>query len=205
MTDTVLIKPGGTYGVQEFKQAIYDKKPVQALFKQSKYHHFFPQSGSVRGSMGGTFLLKGSQKIMDFSECYMYVKLRLLRGDVPGGQNFPPNTRVWPINSVTNSLFKNLKTTVGQQVITNHESNFAYTSYVQNLLNRSAANRAEELEGVGFYLDDTMQFNSFAWDYGMGDFKNSGAGQRLRRFAKVTAPKQGTEDPPTIDWENSNG
>lgn len=80
MADATLIRPGGTYGVEDFRSAIYERKPVQALFKQSKYHHFFPQSGSVQGSQGGDFQIRGCPKILDFSECYTYMKIRIKDG-----------------------------------------------------------------------------------------------------------------------------
>ena len=202
MADTVLVREGASYGIQEFKQAIFEKRPVQALFKQSKYHHFYPQSGSVRGSMGGNFLIPGSQKLLDFGEAYMYLKIRLMRGDagVNAGKNFPPNTKVWPICDILPGVFKTLKTSVGQQVITNHESNFAYTSYVQDLLNRSYGNRTEVLDGAGFYLDDTGQFDTFDYDKDTRGLKNSGAERRLRRFAECTP---GADDL-AIDWESFN-
>jgi hypothetical protein len=92
MADSTLVRPGGTYGVQDFRQAVYERKPVQALFKNSKYHHFFPQSGSVKGAQGGDFMIRGSPRILDFSDCFVYMKIRIF--DAKTGGNLPQNALV---------------------------------------------------------------------------------------------------------------
>lgn len=205
MADSGLIRPGATFGVQDFRQAIYEKKPVNALFKCSKFHHYFPQSGSVRGSMGGRFEITATQKILDFSQCFLYMKIRLMQGTGRDANKcFPPNTKVFPINNVLKSVFKTLKTTVGSACITNHESNFAYTAYMKDLLDRSYGNRTEMLEAAGFYLDDSHQFNTFEENDRHTALKNSGADKRLRRFARVTQPAEGETVMP-IDWESTDG
>jgi hypothetical protein len=94
-----------------------------------------------------------------------------------------------------------MKATVGGLNITKHDSNFAYISYVQDLLERSAANRAEVLEGNGFYIDDSHQMNSFAYDAQARCLKNSGAESRLRRFAGC----QPKADKLEVDWKSSGG
>ena len=115
-----------------------------------------------------------------------------------------PSEQCWPIQGCASSLFRTIKVTIGECVVTSHEYNYALINYMKTITGYSDDNRDIVLDNCGWYRDTTGEFDSFEHDNDM-ELKNEGAQRRLERFAIPDTTDKSDPTKLRIDWQTTDG
>ncbi len=138
---------------------------VQLSIDHSRYHVLSPLS-SIDSAAPLTFSVIDSTNYLDLSESFLYLKLSIVQANnqplAPPADlnNLQDISKVFPVNCIGTSLFKDLEIHVGSKLISSAENLYGYKAYFENLLSYSDSVQRNNLSTSLFVKDTAGQFNS---------------------------------------------
>ncbi len=146
---------------------IFRPPSVQLPIDESRYHVCHPVASLDHGSPL-TFRVVDSINYLDLSESFLILKLSIVQNnnaripDPGNGNAIPDRAKVFPVNNIGTSLFKNVQVFLNSKLVSSTENMYAYRAYFENLLSHSESVQYRNLSGglwardAAGHLDSTI-------------------------------------------------
>lgn len=123
--------------------------PTQTAIEKGQWSEYYPIS-SIRDGLPIEFNISGtSEEYFDLSATQLYVKVKVLKDNVP----LPENTKISTCNLFLHSLFSQVDIMLNDRTITSSNNTYAYRSYIETLLNYGSDYKKSFLTSECFYKD----------------------------------------------------
>ncbi len=147
---------------------IFRPPPVQLSIDSSRFHVVHPVA-SLDHNSPITFKVVNSLDYLDLSESFLILKLNIVQGNNdriadPAPNAIPERAKVFPVNSIGTSLFKNVEVFLNSKLVSSSENLYPYRAYLENLLSYSDSVQERNLTASLWAKDTAGHFNSTVVD-----------------------------------------
>ena len=139
---------------------IFDKPPIDTSNEVGYWSYHNVSNINLQNEL--TIEIPKSESYLDLSSFLLYVKLKIYKDNVL--ENLDTNCGIAPVNNFLHSLFSKVQLIIDSKEIENTSSNYAFKSYILNLLNHGHEEKNSFLTSSLFYKDDAGQFVNFKHD-----------------------------------------
>lgn len=153
---------------------LFREKPLQSNILKTIEQQYKPINSLVNSNVIEFVSLSNAQNYRDMSSAFLRLRLKLYKDDKDTTHT---DSKIAPINSVATSLFKSASVSLNNKNI-EHNTNYAYRAYIENLLNYGPECASVHLESCCWDLDDPKNMED-----GTATL-NHGAKERAEMFGK---------------------
>lgn len=138
---------------------LFEVLPTQTSVDESRYESFHPLTSIERGGPVEFRAQAGENEYMDLSESLLYFSGVILddKGeaidDTVENNNIPALAKVFPINYLGATAFKNIEITLNSKSISTLDGMYAYRAYLESLLSFGHDAKRHQLTAAMFHKD----------------------------------------------------
>lgn len=134
--------------------------PTDVVSRSSFYSKVYPIGNVSQGGPIEYNTKSNKADFIDLTQTFLALKLKILKADgtppdpADGDGVIPNASKVFPVNYLSGAMFKDVEVYIGNKLISNSDSHYAYKAYFESLLTYSK--QVQVTLGVmgGFHKDD---------------------------------------------------
>lgn len=150
----------------------------------------YPTSGfEARDGGSLKFMIHGTDWFLDLSDSFVVMKLKLIgKNSANKTPTFTDlkDTKLSVVNNIAHSIFQNIRVKVGNQIITFNDTDYAYKSYLQILLNGNKDAHNRYFRCTGFLKDTAGKMDGMIDGTTVENTENKPLYQRRKDFFSGT-------------------
>ena len=141
---------------------LFSVPPTQTSIESSSYMDYHPVCALNENTTTIEFSIPGNgEKYVDLSNCFLYVKAKIVQTD---GNDLQNDDETAPVNNLLHSMISQVDIYLDGKQITSSTNTYAYRALLETLLSYGSDAKKSQLRGAMYFKDQAGRMDSVAVD-----------------------------------------